>query len=180
MDPLSALSIAASAVQFIQFGCSLVSKSKEIFRSNDGRTLEHNECERAVDRLLELTGKLETPPKETGDVTAALGIPGSGATGAIKDICDNCIAIGRELRTGLEKLKLKEGASHRQWKSFRQALKSIFSKGDLDKLEARLLACRKELDSHLIANIRHVVTVRKLALSARLTYISWTGPRYKH
>ena len=174
------LSIAASAVQFIQFGCSLVSKSQEIYRSNDGRSIEHDECARAVDRLLELTSKLEVSPGGTGAGSSTLEMPGLDATGAIKDICDNCVAIAKELLTGLEKLKLKESGSHRQWKSFRQALKSIFSKGDLDKLERRLLACRKELDSHLIANIRHVIAVCTLVLVTRLTVISWTELKYKH
>jgi hypothetical protein len=58
MDGLSALSVAASVAQFIEFGCSLVSKSKEIHKSAHGLTTVYVEAENATHRLLELNRRL--------------------------------------------------------------------------------------------------------------------------
>lgn len=162
MDPLSALSVASSVVQFVQFGCSLVSKGQEIYDSEGGSLLKHVECEEATNRLVELTEKLRpalrdcraNKPAPAGDI---------GSVAAIEDICDNCLAISKELIALLGKLRVKEDCKRRKWFSFRQALRSVWSKGDLDAIEKRLLACKKELDSHLIANIRYMLhTVRHL------------------
>jgi hypothetical protein len=62
MDLLSALSVAASIVQFLQLGCSLVSKTRQIH--NDGTPLNHPECEDATKRLLGLTRSVEKSLKE--------------------------------------------------------------------------------------------------------------------
>jgi hypothetical protein len=55
MDGLSALSVAASVAQFLEFGCSLVSKSKEIYPSVDGALPRNISTEDATRRLIELS-----------------------------------------------------------------------------------------------------------------------------
>jgi len=62
MDPLSALGVAASVAQFVQFASSLVSKSREIYVH--GASLDHVECESATKRLVELTANIRTSSKE--------------------------------------------------------------------------------------------------------------------
>jgi len=155
MDPLSAFSVASSVVQFIQFGCSLVSKGHEIYNSDRGILKEHDEFADATNRLMLLTNKLRPTLSSAGTIKSDLGVEDAGVTKAIDNICDNCLLISRELLTLLEKFKISEGSKHKRWKSFRHALRSVWSKGDLEAIEKRLLSCQKELDSHLIANIRY-------------------------
>ena len=143
-------------MQFIQFGCSLVSKGQEIYDAEGGLLLEHVECESATNRLMELANRLRPSIRE---VVTAKPNPGAGdpsAAQAIEDICDNCLAMSKELVALLDKFRIKEGGRHRKWRSFRHALKSVWSKGDLESIETRLRACQNELDSHLIANIRYI------------------------
>jgi len=146
MDPLSALSIAASIAQFIQFGGSLVSKSCQLYRR--GALVDHTECENAVKRLFELTENLNTPSR-------GLDGPPSPESQALEDICGNCTKLSKELLSQLDQLRVDEKYKFRRWKSFRQALRSVCSKDKVDDLARRIADCREELNSHLIVSIRY-------------------------
>lgn len=50
MDPVSALSIAAVVVQFVDFGAKTLSKSHELYRSSRGALNENIETEAATKR----------------------------------------------------------------------------------------------------------------------------------
>jgi hypothetical protein len=60
MGGLSALSAAASVAQFIEFGCSLITKSKEIYNSTHGALIRQVEIESATQRLVELSERIKT------------------------------------------------------------------------------------------------------------------------
>jgi hypothetical protein len=149
MDPLSALGIAAAVAQFVQFGGSLVSKSRQIY--TNGAVRDQIECEGATTRLAELTGNIKSSLKDL----ESLGNPSSDAK-ALGAICDNCIRLSAELLLRLETLRVDENYRHRKWKSFRQALKSVCFKNGVDSLARELAACGDELNSYLIAFIRCV------------------------
>ena len=59
MEPLSALSVAAAVVQFVDFGSSLVSKSREIYKSSQGASIGQAESEIATKRLVDLNERLK-------------------------------------------------------------------------------------------------------------------------
>jgi hypothetical protein len=143
MDGLAALSVAASVPQFIEFGCSLVSKSKEICRSAGGGLIQQIKAESATKRLVELSGRIKE--------SAALENQNTGCASqedqALQVICDGCVSVSNELLSKLEKLKVKDGQKHRKYKSFRQALKSVWSEGAVDDVANRLSAFRKEMDT---------------------------------
>jgi hypothetical protein len=145
MDGLSALSVAASVAQFIEFGCSLVSKTREIYKSAHGATISQVEAEIATRRLIELSERLKASlqKKEAPDNV-------SNPDEALKVICNNCISMSKELLARLEKLKVEEGQKHRKFKSLRQALKSIWSKQAVNNIAQRLESCRKELDDQML------------------------------
>jgi hypothetical protein len=54
----------------------------------------------------------------------------------------------------LEKLKVPEGHPHKKWKSFRQALKSVWSKEKIKEVAQRRANLRMELDTHVIMSPR--------------------------
>jgi hypothetical protein len=60
MDPFSALSIATSVAQFVEFGCSLVSETRQIYKSLDGATVSQVETSLAATRLLELSERMKS------------------------------------------------------------------------------------------------------------------------
>ena len=54
----------------------------------------------------------------------------------------------------LDKLRIEDGAKKRRWKSFRQALQSVWSKSSIDVIAKRLESFRKELDGHILVSLR--------------------------
>jgi hypothetical protein len=148
MDGLSALSVAASVAQFIEFGCSLVSITKEIYTSAGGAPLQQIEAESAIKRLVELSGRIKSPSK--------LGVQGT-TDDALQAICDGFISVSNELLSKLEKLKVQDGQKFRRYNSLRQALKSVWSKGSMEDVANRLNAFRKEMDAHMLVSLRLVL-----------------------
>ena len=154
MDPISALSVAAAVVQFIQFGCSLASKASRIYKSVEGVLPEQIECENATERLVNLSEKIRSSMPEVqapplGSILAD--------TRALRDICRGCIEVSTELQSILRKLRLEgntESRTRRKWDSFQEALRSIWSLHDIERLKTKLANFRAELQIHLILNIR--------------------------
>jgi hypothetical protein len=153
MDGLSALSVAASVAQFIEFGYGLVSKSKEIYTSADGALIQHIETESATNRLIELNERIKASLHLENYAHVPRSVSAQDES-PLKDICDGCISVSAELLSRLEKLKLQDGQKFRKYKSFRQALKSVWSKGAVDDVANRLNAFRKEMDAHILVSLR--------------------------
>jgi hypothetical protein len=84
---------------------------------------------------------------------------------ALEAICDGCISVSKDLTTKLEKLKVDDVRKHRKYKSFRQALKSIWSKEAVDEIARRLRAFQTELDAHLLVSLRQVSISNKIRLA---------------
>jgi hypothetical protein len=60
MDLFLALSIGTSVAQFVEFGCNLVSETKQIYKSLDGATVSQVETPLAATRLLELSERMKS------------------------------------------------------------------------------------------------------------------------
>ena len=122
MDPLSALSVAASTVQFVDFGCRLFSDVKEVYNSADGALIDHTQSENAATRLSNLTEGLKASLRAKKDGWL---VPGGQA---LEAICHGCIEVASELQSVFQKLRINYGTKHRRWESFRKALLSVWSR----------------------------------------------------
>jgi hypothetical protein len=155
MDGLSALSVAASVAQFIEFGASLVSKSKEIYHSADGLPIQQLEAATAAKRLVILSERIKTARQlEHARTEESFREDGSADEQALEAICDGCISVSKQLILKLEKLKVNDARKHRKFKSFRQALKSVWSKQAVDEIAGRLKAFQTELEAHTLVSLR--------------------------
>ncbi|KAL1597954.1 hypothetical protein SLS60_008442 [Paraconiothyrium brasiliense] len=153
-DPISALSVAAAAIQFIQFSSHIVSKGRHIYNSSNGTTEENEFTETVTLRLKQLTSQLGVP--STNPIMA--NVPESEELKEVQKqigaICTECTRLSKVLLDRLYALKVPTGAEHRKWKSFRHALKSVWSKQELDTLAERLRSLREELDTHMMFILR--------------------------
>jgi hypothetical protein len=154
MDGLSVLSVAASVAQFIQFGCSLVSKSRQIYQSANGLPVQQIEAALAAKRLTELSERVKISRQV--ESRGSRGV--STDDQALEAICEGCISVSKELLSKLNKLKVEGGQKYRKFKSFRQALKSVWSKEAVNEAAQRLKAFQTELDVHLLVSLRRVYT----------------------
>jgi hypothetical protein len=151
MDPVSALGIATSVVQFLQFGSSIVSKTRQIY--SQGALSDHVECESATRRLIELTKHITNSLTDLGSLGAL-----SLGSQALQKICEKCVELSDELLSRLADLHVDETHKARKWKGLRQALKTLCSKEKINDIPERLKACSVELHLHLIMAIKYVYT----------------------
>jgi hypothetical protein len=94
MDPVTAIGLASSVVQFVQFTSSLTSQANRIFKSAEGQLSEHIECSESSKRLEELSDKVKISMQE------ALSSDNKPTTNdqALEDICNGCIEVSGELQ----------------------------------------------------------------------------------
>lgn len=147
LDPLSALSVAAALFQFIDFTAKIVSKGNHLFQSANGILPENESIESTTIRLRDLAGPLQSQTPTVG------GYPEDRA---LKALCGECVDIAMQLLAQLEKLKVPENCNNRRWKSFRQALKSVWSKDKVDELNKRLRGLDEQLRTHILLLLRYL------------------------
>lgn len=131
MDPLSAFSVACGVAQMISFAMELVSAGNEIYNASDGVLIGNKATEDAARDLKDLTQELSKTQAQR-----LVGQTLEPDEWRLRIISDNCSSIASELAARLDKLKVQ--GKHRRWKSYRQALMSVWQKDDIDKVSARL------------------------------------------
>ena len=141
LDPLTAIGLAGNIVQFVDFCSKVVSKAHRIYRSADGSLAENLDAETISRDLLYLTARVEA-----GSRPSSL----AQEEQALKDLCTGCNDVAQELLTVLGNLK---GRKLGKWSSFKQALKSTWSKDRIEALQARLAGFREELDLHILVDL---------------------------
>lgn len=150
MDPLTAISVASAVVQFVDFGTKLVSKGKEYYRSAEGVLADHAEQSAVSSKLSELTNRL----------SKSISLHGSGrklshAEAALLEVTEDCMRTSDDFIIALDGLKV--AGPHRKWKSFRQALKSVWKKEGLQATEAKLDRLRQQVIIHLLAVMKYTI-----------------------
>jgi hypothetical protein len=144
MDPITALSVASSVVQFVDFGFNILSKAREFHR--DGSAVEHRDLLRVAEDNKSHTTKLHT---ELSNIPArAL----SEEDKALQELCQGCLGVAKDLTDALGKLVLKGNQS--KWKSFRAAFKATWGKERLAELKARLELYNQQIDRGVLVSIR--------------------------
>jgi hypothetical protein len=179
LDPLTALSLASSIVQFVDFAGKVVSKCRHIHGSIDGVIPEHHELDIVATDLVRLSTRLkqrkwskrlkdeeftakylkhETPERKKEREEEL----------AFKGLSDTCTKIADELLERLSKHKVPDGSSNRKWKSFRQALETVWSKKELEELAARLAEIRQQMSFHVLIDFKYALNPNKHTLNKEL------------
>lgn len=147
MDPLTALSLAVNVVQCVDWSRQIVCKAKELYRSASGTSRDISEQETVTHRLKDLIDRVkDLQPR----------IQPKNRSPNLDRICTECISISDELLRRLQRLKVPQNAVEgRLWKSFRQALKSVWSKNAIDGIASRLSSLRDEMTTEIIVITRY-------------------------
>lgn len=147
LDPLTALSIASSVLQIIDFGRKLVSQTQEIYQSASGATKDNvtsGEITKDINFLYkDLRGKNETFQR-LGSDDIALG-----------KLVDSCMEQAEKLIEVLAVLVVPPDA--KQWKSFKNAIQSARHKGEVNTIEGRLFKIQRQIDSRLLKMMKYVL-----------------------
>lgn len=149
MDPLSALSVAASVVQFIDFASTLVSSTYKIYKSTTGDTKEKLDLKVVTSSLKSLSNDLRL----SLDQDTSEGKELSKVDTEINTLCASCSDIADELILALEKLNVQK--EHDIWQSVRTALQSVWGRKEVDTLVKRLESFRSQISLHINASLRY-------------------------
>lgn len=137
MDPLTAISLASSIVQFIDYSTKLIHGAKEIYGSVTGATEENHRLENVTAEMQTLSLKLL--PRQDAQQTED--------EQALSRLAAECKILSDQILALLKSIKPKDFNSKRQ--SVWAALKSKWNEREKQELEERLKNCRSQLELQL-------------------------------
>jgi len=142
MDPLSALSVAAAVVQFLDFGGSILASTFAIYKSS-------NKGDGTKD-ITSITTRLITL---NSDLKRSVGFtPASQIDEDIVILCQQCNKAADDLLDALR--QLNSASNTNLWNSFKIALRTVWSQGEIDALQSRLEAYRQQICMHILVGLR--------------------------
>ncbi|RWA06363.1 hypothetical protein EKO27_g8741 [Xylaria grammica] len=152
MDPLSALSVAAGVVQFVDFAFRLVSGTREIMKSRSGFACDVNTLDAIARDALGLSGALAASPSLASSNTT------------LQALVRECKTIADDLLAVLDKLRANE---KKKWSCFVAAVRTVWSKGKVDEFVTRLGKVQTQISTHmhfLLLNYMNMQSVQIYAL----------------
>ncbi|KAH0559318.1 hypothetical protein GP486_004166 [Trichoglossum hirsutum] len=154
MDGLSIVSLVATIVQFVELGCKITSKAREIYKSADGSLEENIEVEVITKSLAQLNGKLKQPGGASLTEDELL----------LQQLSTKCQATADELLGVMASLKVEQGKDGKL-RSLGKALKSVWKKDEIEDLEKRLAKFREELNLRITVSLREKLDLQALEQS---------------
>lgn len=149
MDALTALSLAGTIVQFVDFGRKILGDYQHFYESASGALPVNDEIELITRDLSDVVIKLGRPLYH-GNVT-----PSSEQLAehqALLKLCDSCREVADELLTVLNGIKVK--GRRQAWNSFREAIKAAWTKKEVKDLNDRLDTFWKAIETHVLLSLR--------------------------
>jgi hypothetical protein len=137
MDPISAVSLASTVVQFLDFGLKIVSKASDIYHSVQGAEIRNIDLGTVTESLVSLNRRVQNRARRVrayavSEDEQALGV-----------LTEECKQIGETLVAALQNARVQ--GAHRGWKSMRQALKSVLGRDGIEELYDRLKQYREQI-----------------------------------
>jgi hypothetical protein len=140
MDPVSAVGIAAAAVQFFDAGIKAISLYRQIRSSAVGATQGNEQLDVTVRKLRDIRKDLQA------------GDPGREVEKTQKE----CLEISEKLLTLLESIKaLRKAAGSHGLEHFSATWRAMRAKSKIEKLEAKLDAAQRQFKEALTVDMRN-------------------------
>jgi hypothetical protein len=152
MDPLSALSVAGTVVQFVDFCFKLFSHSKELYQSATGRLTADEELVLVTTDLKAVVIRIQRAafPNQSDTSRCPEGEE-EAHQNTLGQICDDTSKVASELLAKLDKLKLDASdRKYRRWKTLSQAVNTLWSKEEIDGLRTRLSTLKQALQTRML------------------------------
>ncbi|KAI0187863.1 hypothetical protein EV127DRAFT_139268 [Xylaria flabelliformis] len=134
MEPLSALSVAANVVQFVDFAFRLISSTGAIMKSRSGLARHAKTLDAIAKDAVELSDVLAASP----------ALASSNIT--LQALLSECKTIAGDLLVALDKLRVKKA---KKWNCFVAALRTMWSKGKIDEFVDRLGRVQAQISTHM-------------------------------
>jgi hypothetical protein len=143
LDPLSAASLAAAILQFVDFGSKIIVSGYETYRSTHGATEENVDLEYLTQKLYTFQDQLWTPSSKLAHSDQEL-----------QNLAQKCSYIAGDLLVLLDSLKVKEKGLVRTWEALRQSCRLVWKEDEIAKKEKLLDSITGQVNSRLLYMIR--------------------------
>ena len=158
LDPLTAIGLASSIVQFTDFGIKLVTGTIELYHSADGLSGERSNLEHQITLVREHAETIILSSKYNGDDD-----PASEVDKELGELAASCKGIASELLSVLDDLKVKKPVGPgRKWESFRKAVAALtpHNKNKIEALEKGLRSVKDAMLHRIQFMMRYVSSRR--------------------
>jgi hypothetical protein len=158
MDPLSALSLAGTVIQFVDFGSKLISQGYELYKSTNGQLAVDEELELVTSDLRDVILRIQrvnviTPLHPS---TSTMIDSSSSHVISFARICVEAVEVAQVILTKLDGFKIDsniKSSKSRKLETFHQILKRLWSKAQLGQLLERLRTLKDEIDRAVLVAI---------------------------
>lgn len=154
LDPFTSLGVAAAIVQFVDFGSKLVVEGYGAYKSAEGAPQEVIDTQKLAKDLESLCEQLATLPP-------ADAIRYSQNETQLQSVARKCQELAKDLFNLLDALKIDTKGLIRRWDAVRQAVKRVWKRGKIEKLQKELGNVRAQVNTHLLATIQYVRTTTR-------------------
>jgi hypothetical protein len=153
MDPLSAISLASSIIQIVDFGSRLTRDAIATYKAASGTTVSNESKEFMALDLDHVLSRLATSIQPQG-IPFVL----QEHDQRLEDLRQRCEALAQKLLTKLKTFKRKKDDG--KWKSIVKALRGTFSEAEIDSIDKRIADIRQEIGLHILVVLKYVKPVR--------------------
>jgi hypothetical protein len=159
LDPLTALSLAGTIVQFIDFGKKLLSQGTELYKSTNGKLTVDEEVGLVIADLGAVIGKIRRRDiLNPADVSGAFSEDDQRQQDAFEAICDEAAKVAQELLAKIQKLTIKS-PKRSKWEAFYQIVRRAWSKDEIDGLLDRLSTLKQALETRVLFALLYVCII---------------------
>ncbi|ESZ92527.1 hypothetical protein SBOR_7099 [Sclerotinia borealis F-4128] len=153
MNPLDALSLAGTIIQFVDFSLKVLAGTNELYKSGAEALTVHRQLSLVAEDLSKLSKRLSNSYSDFSE-KRLLSTP---ADDSFMCICKAAAEVSTELNTKLNNLKVTAIGRRRKWQTLKQALKSVWSEKELKALMDRLALLKDSIQMHIAVDLRYVI-----------------------
>ena len=149
LDPISAISVAAAVVQFVDFAGSLVASTVRIYRSPREKDEGYSEAN-LIKTLAKDLRNFNTELASSLEVTTSQQLGKQDQE--IVRLCKECNGVANKLLSAMDRLKADNRSPF--WNSFLQALRTVWSEAEIEGLRNALDSFRSQISMYILVSLR--------------------------
>jgi hypothetical protein len=149
-DPVSAFGLAASILQFVDFGSKFAKNALNIYKAgSQGAAAEMQQLQSTTADLQSVLKTLQ-PPRNTSNSSTELEYD----AGILK-LAEECQQVATELLNSLNKInKIQRFEKPGKWDAIRTAFQVMWNEDNIKSLHIRMSEFRHQLTLHLLVSLR--------------------------
>jgi hypothetical protein len=150
MEALAAFELAGIIIQTVEFSWKVLTRTHELYKSNEKVTI-FQQCEVVTLDLYDINQNLKNRKLQY-----TRGSHASRTTrndDSLQTLLDECSEVASKLLARFQKLRVK--GQRTRFKSFSQAIKSVFSEREIQSTMSQLANLRAAIQTHLILDLKY-------------------------